>query len=74
MHPFELGLTCRVLQVPVIAVFTRFDQFKRDVGMMLQDEGRDPTDFHAEVERRFEHYYVASVGERVPFIRLESEV
>lgn len=74
MHPFDLGLTCGVLQVPVIVVFTKFDQFKRNVKILLEDEGRDVTDLHAEVERRFEHYHAASAGEHVPFIRLESEV
>jgi hypothetical protein len=75
MHLFELGLTWGVLQVPVIAVFTKFERFKHEVETMLEDEGRDrETDLDAEVERKFEHYYVESVRERVPFVRLESEV
>jgi hypothetical protein len=42
-------------QVPVIAVFTKYDQFKRDTKMKLQDEGRDPEimDLDAEVENVF---------------------
>jgi len=61
-------------QVPVIVVFTKFDQLKRDIRMKLEDEGLDPeTDLLAEVERIFERRYVAPLGEPVPFIRFESE-
>jgi len=40
-----------IFQVPVIAVFTKFDQFKRDVKMRLEDKARDSgTHFDTEVE------------------------
>ena len=63
-------------QVPVIAVFTKFDQFKRDIKMKLQDEGRDPDiDLNTEVENEFKRHYLASLNgpQAPPFIRLESE-
>ena len=55
----------------MIVVFTKFDQFQRDIKMKLIDEGRNlETDLGAEVERIFERYYTR---EHVPFIRLEGE-
>ena len=61
-------------QVPVIAVFTKFDQFKRDIKMKLEDEGRDlETHFETEVESVFHQHYLGSLSEPPPFVRLESE-
>ena len=74
MQLYELGLTSRISQVPVIALFTKFDQFRRNVRMRLEDEGGGPEmDLYAKMERVFEHHYVAPLGEHVPFIRLERE-
>ena len=61
-------------QVPVIAVFTKFDQFKRDIKMKLEDEGRDPEmDLDSEVENNFKQHYLAGLNSSPPFIRLESK-
>ena len=64
-------------QVPVIAVFTKYDQFKRNIKMKLEDEaheGRGPGKiFENEVERVFNHHYLANLGRTPPFVRLESE-
>ena len=61
-------------QVPVIAVFTKYDQFKRDIKMKLEDEGRDrEMDLNAEVENIFNQHYLAGLNGLPPFIRLESE-
>ena len=63
-------------QVPVIAVFTKYDQFKRNIKMKLEDEGRDPgMNVDAEVENIFKQHYLASLNgpQTPPFIRLESE-
>jgi hypothetical protein len=58
----------------VIAVFTKYDQFKRDTKMKLEDEGRDrDMDLNAEVENRFNQHYLASLNGPPPFICLESE-
>ena len=61
-------------QVPVIAVFTKYDQFKRNITLKLRDEGRDPgTHFDTEVESVFDRYYLASLSGPPPFVRLESK-
>jgi hypothetical protein len=60
----------------VIAVFTKYDQFKREVKMKLEDQHHGPgTDFDADrdVERMFNEHYLANFGESPPFVRLESE-
>ena len=60
--------------VPVIAVFTKYDQFKRNVKMNLEDKGRDPKiDLDAEAEKIFEEHYLAGLSGPPPFVRLESE-
>jgi hypothetical protein len=64
--------------VPVIAVFTKYDQFKRNIMMRLEDEGReseprDPTLLNAEVENVFKGQYLAKLRESAPFVRLEGE-
>ena len=60
--------------VPVIAVFTKYDQFKRNIKMKLEDEDRDP-EIHldAEAENIFKQHYLASLNGPPPLIRLESE-
>ena len=62
------------LQVPVIAVFTKFDQFKRNIKMKLEDEGRDQeTHIETEVESVFDRHYLGGLSEPPPFVRLESK-
>ena len=62
-----------IFQVPVIAVFTKYDQFKLDIKMKLEDEGRDPdSHFNTEVESVFDRYYLARLSGPPPFVRLES--
>ena len=63
-----------IFQVPVIAVFTKYDQFKRNIKMKLEDDGRDPeTHLDAEVKRVFDRYYLGGLGGPPPFVCLESE-
>jgi hypothetical protein len=62
----------------VIAVFTKYDQFRREVRMKLEDQRRDSdplsrTDFDAEMENIFNENYLANLGGSPPFVRLESE-
>ena len=60
--------------VPVIAVFTKYDQFKRNIKMKLEDEDRDPEIYlDAEAENIFKQHYLANLDGPPPFIRLESE-
>jgi hypothetical protein len=59
----------------VIAVFTKYDQFKYDVEMKLEDmsEGDPKADLKAEVERRFRKYYLDKLEGSPPFVCLESK-
>ena len=68
-----IQLTCLMtFQVPVIAVFTKYDQFKRNIKMKLEDENRDlETHFDAEVKSVFDKYYLGSLSGPPPFVRLE---
>jgi len=68
----RIDIIMRHFQVPVIAVFTKFDQFKRDIRMKLADEGRDrDIDLDAETENIFNRHYLAMLNGPPPFIRLE---
>jgi hypothetical protein len=61
-------------QVPVIAVFTKYDQFKREISFKLEDLGRDPTtELEGEADSVFRQYYLAALKRTPPFVRLESE-
>jgi hypothetical protein len=67
-------LTSHVFKVPVIAVFTKYDQFKREVRMKLEDRHRNSeTNIDDEVENIFNQHYLANLRGPPPFIRLESE-
>ena len=71
-----MGLTWVIFQVPVIAVFTKYDQFKRNIKMKLEDEGRGSlagAQLDTEVESVFKQYYLASLSGPPPLVRLESE-
>jgi len=74
MKPYELGLIRGIFQVPVIALFTKYDQFKRDIKMKLEDQ-HDHPEMHidAEVKRVFDQHYLASLSGSPPYICLESE-
>ena len=67
-------LTRGGFQVPVIALFTKYEQFKRDIKMKLEDE-HNHAEMHidAEVKRIFEQHYLTSLVGPPPFICLESE-
>ena len=57
----------------MIAVFTKYDQFRRDVGFKLEDQNLDPALLDTEVEKFFKKEYLARLRESAPFVRLESE-
>ena len=63
--------------VPVVAVFTKYDQFRRETSFRLEDQGFDPsTDtalLNAEVEKVFEEQYLAKLPVSAPAVCLESE-
>jgi hypothetical protein len=56
----------------MIAVFTKYDQFKRDVIIKLEDHGRDPGDLNDEMKRIFDKHYWANLGDP-PFVHLEGK-
>jgi hypothetical protein len=70
-----LGLTCEILQVPVIAIFTKYDQFRREIKMKLEDEQGDAADLDAEAEAEnvFNERYLANLRGSPSFICLESK-
>jgi hypothetical protein len=60
--------------VPVIAVFTKYDQFRRNLVFRLEDMGRDPgTELEDEAESTFREHYLNGLRGSPPFVRLESE-
>jgi hypothetical protein len=58
----------------VIAVFTKYDQFRRNIRIKLEDQNRDLALLDAEAESIFNEHYLANLRGPPPFIRLESEV
>ena len=60
-----------IFQVPVLALFTKYDQFKRNVKIDLM--GHPEMHIDAEVKSRFKQRYLASLSGPPPFICLESE-
>ena len=62
-------------EVPVIVVFTKYDQFLRNVKMDVLDEpekypDRSVTEVAEEV---FQEHYLCHLGNDVGYVRLESE-
>ena len=58
--------------VPVIAVFTKFDQFLRNVKMYLEDYGNPDDNLSDAVESQFNEHYLTHLGEGARFVQLES--
>ena len=57
-----------------MAVFTKFDQFRFNIRMELDDKNDDcETDLNAEVESAFNRRYLDGFIKRPSFVRLESE-
>ena len=65
MHRFE---------VPVIVVFTKYDQFLRNVAMHLSDFPDEYPDSNLPevAEIRFQEHFLHPLGDDVRFVRLES--
>ena len=62
-------------QVPVIAVFTKYDQFLRNVKMDALDDpdkylGRSVSEAAKE---QFQEHYLGPLGDEVGYVQLESE-
>ena len=63
-------------QVPVIAVFTKYDQFLRNVKIdVLDDPDKYLNRSVSEVAKeQFEEHYLHPLGEDVGYVQLESEL
>ena len=68
-------LLMRHFEVPVIALFTKYDQFLFNVEMdVLDDPDKYPGEVSEEVEKRFQEHYLRPIGEKARYVRLEREV
>jgi hypothetical protein len=63
----------RVFPIPVIAVFTKYDYFRREIRMKLEDQHRDPALLNTEVESIFKREYLENLKGSAPFVRLGGE-
>ena len=61
-------------KVPVIAVFTKYDQFRHNVEMDVSDYPDEYLDTNVSqvVENKFQEYYLRPLGDDVRYVRLES--
>ena len=60
------------IQVPVIAVFTKYDQFLRNVRIDLEDYGNPGENISDAAQRLFKEHYLHHLGDGARFVRLES--
>ena len=61
-------------EVPVIVVFTKYDQFLRNVRMHLVDFPSDCPDSSVSeaAKRQFQEHYLYPLGDDIRYVRLES--
>ena len=57
----------------MIAVFTKYDQFRREIKFKLEDKDPDQTLLDLEIERVFGEQYLANLRGPPAFVRLESK-
>ena len=82
ISPDENGESLRIfvtvfdalLEVPVIVVFTKYDQFLRNVEMHLFDYPEDypDSDVSEAAKKQFREHYLDPLGDNVKYVRLES--
>ena len=62
-------------EVPVIVVFTKYDQFLRNVEMQMLDYPDNYSDSNVSeaAEKTFKEHYLHPLGDDVRYVRLESE-
>jgi hypothetical protein len=64
-------------QVPVIAVFTKYDQFLRNVKMDVMEEDPDKyldRSVSEVAKEHFQEHYLHPLGDNVGYVQLESEL
>jgi hypothetical protein len=61
-------------EVPVIVVFTKYDQFLRNIEMHLMDYPNEYPDSNVSevAEKLFQEHYLHPLGDNVRYVRLES--
>ncbi|KAI9433125.1 hypothetical protein H4582DRAFT_1857035, partial [Lactarius indigo] len=57
--------------VPVVVVFTKYDQFLRNVQIHVEDFGSPDDNVSDVAEEQFEEHYLRALGDGVKFVRLE---
>jgi hypothetical protein len=57
----------------VIAVFTKYDQFRREIRMKLEDQHADSAPVDDDVENIFNEHFLGNLKGSLPFVRLESK-
>ncbi|KAH8991753.1 hypothetical protein EDB86DRAFT_2806451 [Lactarius hatsudake] len=62
---------CPERNVPVIVVYTKYDQFLRNVQIHVEDFGSPDDDVHVVAEKQFQEHYVSPLGDGVRFVRLK---
>ena len=73
-HEYSRLYLTYYFQVPVIAVFTKYDQFLFNVEMDVSDDpDKYPDgDVSQVAEKRFQEYYLRPLGDDVRYVQLES--
>ena len=65
----------RHFEVPIIALFTKYDQFLFNVEMdVLDDPDKYPGEVSEEAEKQFQEHYLRPLGEKARYVRLERKV
>ena len=75
--PFRTFMTIfnGISEVPVIALFTKYDQFLFNIEMDISDDpAKYPGNVPEEAVKRFEEYYLRPLGNDARYVRLEREV
>ncbi len=64
-----------MITVPVIVVFTKYEDFQDNVKLDLEDKGMEASEeaAYAECEKRFKEIYCKDVPGSLAVIKLESE-
>ncbi|KAH9048903.1 hypothetical protein EDB84DRAFT_82582 [Lactarius hengduanensis] len=62
---------CPDQNVPVVAVFTKYDQFRQNIRINVEDFGSPDDDVSQVMEELFQEYYLRPLGDDVRFVRLE---
>ncbi|KAH9170845.1 hypothetical protein EDB89DRAFT_1853129 [Lactarius sanguifluus] len=64
---------CPDRNVPVIVVFTKYDQFRRNVQIHFEDFGSPDDNVFDVADKQFQQHYLGPLGDDIRWVRLESE-